>query len=282
VDDQYIPFKDSIEEGEIDGKIYQHLVKGPKLKPPAPLGQVYCATREETPGYIKIGSSKGDIGMRVAQLSPKKRFGTLKYTVSAMSTHFKLAEDAIHLELGNQRKVSMFKDRLGAHTYHTYERTDGEMVTCSPKQKMESGRTEWFHIEAKHAYEVRDKWVTWSTQHKPYDKNGDLTTFWENWFKRKMEIDPYCKATHGSLHLRWKALLNPTPTELVCHRLAESWPVADQFYLWVKHNQRTIPWVTLFCLCYAFVYVPSLRIWMAIGSCLNAYFLFNATTIIRK
>ncbi|QKX62216.1 uncharacterized protein TRUGW13939_09375 [Talaromyces rugulosus] len=241
-DNQYIAYKDSIEEGEIDSKIYRRLVEGPKsLKYPASLGHVYCVLREETPGYIKIGSTGHDVGTRIARISPRKRFGTLKYTVSAMSTYFQLVEKVIQIELHNQRKVSMFKDKLGAQTYEHTDR--GETITGSPRQKIESGKTEWFHIEAKHADEVRDKWITWSTQHMPYNKNGDLNEFWENWFKRQMEIDPYRKATHGSLHLRWKGLLNPTLLEKSCHYLAKRWPVVDQCYLRVKHNQRTIPWI---------------------------------------
>lgn len=247
---RYIDFNDPIGERDIDTKIFHKLMKGPgQLKSSAPLGHVYCSLREQTPGYIKIGSTKRDPSVREKELSPNKQFGTLTHTTSALFTHFQLVERVLQLELWNQRKESKIED---VFVMNTCERSERKSITGSPKGKTESGRTEWFHIEASHADEVRDKWVTWARQNQPYNQDGELKAFWSSWFKRQMERNSYCRATHGSLHLRWKALLNPTQSEIRCHYMIELWETADRnrgvtFFVILSIALLCLPRIWLVC-----------------------------------
>ncbi|KAH8705832.1 hypothetical protein BGW36DRAFT_422370 [Talaromyces proteolyticus] len=264
VENDFITFKEQIEETDIETKIYRKLIDGPgQLKSPQILGRLYCALRKQSPGYTKIGWTTDDLKERMNQLSPKSRFGTLKATASVVFVHFKLAERVVHLELWNQRKESKFAGDRGEHSYNGEERGTGTAVRIS-KRTLEQGRTEWFKIEGNDANEVCAKWVNWLRQCEPYNQDGKLKAFWESWFTRQIKTDPYCSSKHRSLHLRWKALLNPTRSEVCLHYMAEMWTAAGQFHAWARANRRSVCWTVLFFLCFGFVYAPGIPLGFAV------------------
>lgn len=276
---QYIKYRDTIGENDIDGQIYDMLINGPRQSgssPPQTLGHVYCASREGSPGHIKIGWTEKSPSERMKQISPKGRFGKLTCTESGLFAHSRLAERVIHRELWNQRRKSNFQDMLGGYTY---ERSERETISGSSKQATESGKTEWFQIERDHAEEVRDKWVTWFRKCDPYDQSGELDKFWKSWFTRQMKRNPYCKATHSSLHLRWNALLNPTRLQIYWYHLE---PVADQCYAWVKDNPRVTFGIIMSCVFLVLFYLYFTRTVVGLITCMVTIILLSRDNTYTK
>ena len=159
-------------------------------------GKVYVLTREETKGYVKIGSTGGKVSDRIARISPKGYYGQLIHRPDERDPpfkHFAFAEKIIQLELHNVRHESRFNAT-----------PQDNCVPGSPHR--ENGRTEWYKMDPQQAKDVVVRWRDWLHLCEPYDRHGKLKGYWRHVIS---SAEKYESAKHGDIGNRWGALLKP-------------------------------------------------------------------------
>lgn len=143
-------------------------------------GFIYMYELKGSKGYIKIGKSNQNHGVRVAQWAKdcKLEFEQISDPNDRKFLNYEIVEKLVHAELSNERKKYKCKEcKKGGNKKSKDENAD---------------HGEWFQVTEQRALEVIEKWRGWIVQQRPYRKDGALRGVWRWKHSKLSEANTDC------------------------------------------------------------------------------------------